>query len=1054
VRNAVGVLLLSSLVAVVLSSASCARPEVREEHWEAGYREPAWRLVDELQRYPLCAGPSAGAKDEPDWEKLCRHDSPAVRAAAALAVGRTGDRALLPVVLPLLGDEWPAARWCAFWAVLSLPDESMGEPLLGAVADLPRLQPLTRSHALTAGAGDLFERTGLPRDLVTAGRDARRAWVAGLDRQAWLSVGPTDAGPAGLGGAICVAESQRDAGSPMQILADSWQPSESARPSEAGGFQTVARWYEVLPDGRIREPTASATVDVMPGRPTDLRAPEGVRDEHAGVFLLQVDGLGSPLLLRVTRSPAFEERLPELVPRARENKIGLSLARNKVAEAGPVLLAALKPGPEQASETDGDACAAAWNLARLGDAGALPWALDAPGMGYWGLWNAPIGDLLKLYGEAAHEECDRRIADWQDYVSTDGQLLALTACIDFRRSGLSPQQRDSVAAAVEHVSSEIAAEPAERNHAKCSLVRAGITALAGDRPDLVAEALWRQRHAKASWTAAADSLAELPPAVAEPIVRSLWASVDREGLPMREASNALNRATLAAAPDILLRDGHSILLGDEDSVVQAAWQEGRLPAYTERRLVERALASYGPYRATDLAFLYLRLGRYEDCLAILRQKLSRTRSPREAGPMHFAMGQAHLALGNLAEAVESLQRVDYPLRQVGNRPILDAALAGLDPRDELRAAETALRDPNVRVSVRRMPRRLQEPWVIGGAGGVLFYLDELRRLCSWDPVSRAGSRWAAVPLPCRAALPLDRDRVIVLCTDGVARLYERGSGSAAWSTRFAWEDGSCAASSSGVLAVAGPSARLRLLDIATGKLLCDWRMPSAVGPEGNAIAGPSIVCVDDRGVLVARPGAEGLVMWCDRAGEPVWSRSVGCEAARICIGAEVAVVASPSGALIGLSLADGDEVWRRPGPAAAPPGEGALFADSAGDEPVVVQACGPVLRALSLGTGEPVWSVALSPSGRGGAGVTSCRAVRLCSFGRAVCAAVQWAGDTRQADVLLVTGGGRLLLHESTRLADAEPLAEACLSGTDLFIRAGRAFEVWDLSRLAPGTGG
>jgi hypothetical protein len=66
---------------------------------------------------------------------------------------------------------------------------------------------------------------------------------------------------------------------------------------------------------------------------------------------------------------------------------------------------------------------------------------------------------------------------------------------------------------------------------------------------------------------------------------------------------------------------------------------------------------------------------------------------------------------------------------------------------------------------------------------------------------------------------------------------------------------------------------------------------------------------------------------------------------------------------------------------------------------------------------------------------------------------LEWGTGPLQTDVLLIDRSGRPLLQVSARRKPEAPLAEVLPLGTDLFIRAGPGFEVWDLSRLAPSVG-
>lgn len=98
--------------------------EQKDDEWRFGYRSESWKLIEAIQSYPLCSS------KEPNWLKCSQDDDPYVRAAVALAIARKRDVKLIPVLDPLLFDEFPLTRKCALWALLRMGDPAIKDPWL------------------------------------------------------------------------------------------------------------------------------------------------------------------------------------------------------------------------------------------------------------------------------------------------------------------------------------------------------------------------------------------------------------------------------------------------------------------------------------------------------------------------------------------------------------------------------------------------------------------------------------------------------------------------------------------------------------------------------------------------------------------------------------------------------------------------------------------------------------------------------------------------------------------------------------------------------------
>ncbi|MFO8015177.1 MAG: HEAT repeat domain-containing protein, partial [Phycisphaerae bacterium] len=627
--------LLLPLIALALCAAGTGDGDAAtQDPWTSGYALDGWDRIAALQRYPvLDASP-------PHWDAVCGDANPLVRTAAAMAIARAPNPALIPVLRPMLKDENPLVRCWALRALLEIRSPCIREPLLEVLANWKDFETADER-------GFEFGRVGLPLDMAKRPLRDRRQWVQQY-APAWTvdTTEPVLDWSTRLETTACVQASEIDAGDPvaLRFRVQAQGADERLSLGLAGMFVS---WRAIDADGRptphrpyelrhqfphdMGEPKRDR-IDLVPGPngPFDLTVLTQDTPPPPGMYLFETL-YGEALLIRVRRSAAMEARIPDLLKGPIDAETAKMLGRQRVRVAvGPLI--------EAFRESDGTgplALAAAEALGRIGDPRAAGVLLDHPQLnrseGTCMAGGSTFGALKRL-GRAAWPACERRLRSWRGRLAGDkalGLVLALRV--------LGPHGSGEAIVARQEMIRDLSAalgrerEP-RRDDPRPVVLAAAVRAVAPNQPDLVVEAVNRLA---ARPGLAARLLREVrngpcPEDIEERIARDVWRLVQS-----RPADDPV-RTTLT---DLLGRMGPEIFaetgrITNEAEAVAAmhAVQAVRhtLPPEALRRLrqetcdrVEAWLKTAPgppirgmPFRLS-LARLYLAAERYEACFRLL-----------------------------------------------------------------------------------------------------------------------------------------------------------------------------------------------------------------------------------------------------------------------------------------------------------------------------------------------------------------------------------------------------------------------------------------------------
>ncbi len=347
-------------VLLLLAAVGCGSPPGSEENADgaAGLTTP---LLAEICRFEDRRTPVADRFDE-----FAAHPDPAVRARAALALGRIGDPRSDPLIQALLEDEDSGVRGEAAFAA-------------GLAGD-PALEPALRRRL-----------------------DDDDPQVRGLAVQALLRLGPGDQGPGPLADLLLERVGDEPGDELQMLLGNAWRLDGdhglddllvgwAAKPADAGGRQRLAAIYSLARSG---EPAAAPlfirllddedpAVRALAARGLGAAGARGVDPAVAGAavagalagedhWLVLVEGWGA--LGRLGFAPKADVHCRAMGDRHPQVQTAAIRAAGSMADAGDEVrtwLAALLGADEPGVAPD-----AAEALARLGDPRGLRWGLEA-----------------------------------------------------------------------------------------------------------------------------------------------------------------------------------------------------------------------------------------------------------------------------------------------------------------------------------------------------------------------------------------------------------------------------------------------------------------------------------------------------------------------------------------------------------------------------------------------------------------------------------------------------------------------------------------------------
>ncbi len=942
-RRLLPFLALVGLVLVAILVAMCANGQAPAvDPWASGYTLDGWDRIAALQRYPVLD------EQPPDWQAVTRDADPLVRTAAAMAIARAPDAALIPVLHPMLTDEHPLVRCWALRALLEIRSPRIREPLLEVLATW-------EDFATDDGRGFEFSRVGLPYDMAKRPLQDRREWVERF-APAWKldTAGPLREGGVWLEATVCPEASEIDAGEPIvlrfRVLAEG---NEKWLSLSLGGM--FGSWHPVDADSRstardiydkrlqfphdMGEPKRDK-IELAPGMngPFDLTILTSNRPPLPGVYLF--DTLhGATMLIRVRRSAEFEKRIPALLKAPLDAEAAKTLGQQRVrAAVGPLVEAFRASGGSGPM-----AFAAAGALGQIGDPAAAPVLLDRPRLRD----NDRFGDTsgaLRMLGKAAWPECERRILSWGGRLSGErayGLVLSLrllgpngSEATDRARremigelaadleSGKAP---NTIRRLVDKMMGNWGSGPASPwEDPRWHVLWAAVGAVAPEQPDVVVEAVTR--------LAGRPELAErllrealhrrCPPDVKEQIVRDLWALLKlRPGDdPLR---TALTPVLSRMAPQVFAAEPSPIFSEEEAlAAIEVAMHSPVVHTTSPKDLLRlrqetcdrvEAWLKRAPAPPKDmmrfrlaLVPLYLSAERYEACRLLLDVPLDEVKKEWQKVLVATYRGMALKGLGRFDEAQAALQwAVDHLDPTTGYSHIHASDIRRrywevwwMPRRDDLRIRTVRLRGMGRTLGGSRL-------W-----GSRVFGVDAGFRLKAGDPLSEDGRTWTTMPQRCRDLAPLDERRVFVALKDRTAALYEEGKKEPTWKRPFSLAPESYVSAGPAVITAAEEDGTLHALDPTTGKTLWTRQVKTSPWTSDSSAPKRSLLRQADGVVLVPDQRQPTQLECVDAAtGKSLWTVRPDAELGQVAIGNDLVVLGSGSGRVTALKRDTGKPMF-------------------------------------------------------------------------------------------------------------------------------------------------
>jgi len=574
--------------------------------WRFGYRSESWNLIEAIQSYPLCSS------KEPNWSKCSQDDDPYVRAAVALAIGRKRDVKLIPVLDPLLFDEFPLTRKCALRALLRMDDPAIKDPLLDVIGSWDKLgSDLFVEHDNILSF--LFNRLILPKGLLAASLSDRLARLEKLDvstinittkkpdpRLYALRDGRTQI-------TACLEKSCWDAGDQPKIhmlahrpdfikdikgkIIDT--PTRLYVVDPNGQRRTIhkalkgrmiegrGRWYDVTTNGQIRNITDfddrrirfDVKSDVVTWEPgvnnqieTKLNTPP-----IPGIYLLNIHNGHTHreyFLARVQRSESFEKTIPDLLENIKNSGTIKLLGQHKVKASVPRLIEIFREYGTKSDNPINFIIAEAF--ARILDPRAIPVLLEYPHLRDWGV-GGDTSQALKEFGHLAYPHYEQRILVWENtltryIVATKvkpyrdehtlkspecREMFALEMSLRLLGQNSSKEVDQARLNLVNQLTREFKNQKYKDDLPVLVVFRAAILAIAPIHPQHIVEVIWNLRGSSKICSEFISELRMRNPELAKPICWVLWDNLKNEPQEYPEFKKLLQKTLSQIAPELL-----------------------------------------------------------------------------------------------------------------------------------------------------------------------------------------------------------------------------------------------------------------------------------------------------------------------------------------------------------------------------------------------------------------------------------------------------------------------------------------------------------------------
>jgi hypothetical protein len=544
--------------------------------WRSGYRSDSWRVIEDIQRYPMFTDES------PDWEMLVDHNDPYVRVATIFAIARANDPNLIPLLTPLLLKGTQLDRNCGVFSLWSLQNSDIRTPILEIIGNWEDLRSANRLlRPLTMY--DLFARLKLPTLLLDLSLSERKAWLETFDVSAWNPV---------LRRVDLGRESSYDHRSEvyMSLEKSHWDDGNTVkykigvcRPKGKMILDILVEargeWSEISSTGKIRRAhprQISINRIIKELKPKELRKIEGLithkKSLSPGVYMLRL--LGSMrygyFIVRVQRSEEIENKIPELLEGIGQNKNIEILGEQRIQAAIPGLIKAFREnGLNKNNFVNGKIAMA---FARIQDARAIPVMLEYPSIRGGDLISDTSGALGE-FGAAAYPYYEKRILGWKKYIdryvsSVDSKFKLLEPVFGATRNHerkllslmislrlLGSNGSEKIQKARLELMLQLSQQIDDNTYQKYSLIVAvlanAVVANASVHTDQTIEAIWATRNSPRVCIKLLAELRREEKRVVKPIYAKLWQRLQKESQRNQKVESYLREALTRIAPKLL-----------------------------------------------------------------------------------------------------------------------------------------------------------------------------------------------------------------------------------------------------------------------------------------------------------------------------------------------------------------------------------------------------------------------------------------------------------------------------------------------------------------------
>lgn len=463
----------------------------KDDQWQYGYVADSWKTIESIQQYPLIN------TKEPDWEALSASGNPFIRTAAALAIGRTKNPELIPILEPLLSDAFSLTRTSAFWALVQ-----MRHPATNGLLEifLSEWDDRVIFHNYELGIkkyydlSDPLKEKRLFEGIISSPQgekgnfpNNRNQLSFSLKKSIWNSSLKCDE--------QIIARRIKDNGSGKIIARAHKTPVEYKNDD----IDAVSGSTVYVNSSLVEVDSTGKTLAY------ELLKERHYKSElYPGVYLYEVlsDKPDNIFLIRVQRSKEVEEKIPEVLKGDFDRDALEFLDKYKVRAAVPRLIETIENNSEKFTDEDNQLYLSA--LVGIGDPSAIPvllnntcgchWHEDSPW--YFTSWGL-IG-ILERFGSVAYPYCVEQVLKWREILNSDEHrsIHVLEDCLQFAGERTQGELNDVFLSLAGKLTEDLLGQEKGRCQDGClqlSMLANSIEVVERYHPEEVAEIIWKLR---------------------------------------------------------------------------------------------------------------------------------------------------------------------------------------------------------------------------------------------------------------------------------------------------------------------------------------------------------------------------------------------------------------------------------------------------------------------------------------------------------------------------------------------------------------------------------